>query len=82
MLDPVRRGWSLPKELVGGCCRGGRGFPPRAGRWAPNSVPSPWQGLDRAGRPLIIGPEEDCDPGYFNNEVTASEVFLAFAPSP
>ncbi|NXL68053.1 ARHGB factor, partial [Chordeiles acutipennis] len=20
------------------------------------------------GRPLIIGPEEDCDPGYFNNE--------------
>ncbi|NXF13745.1 ARHGB factor, partial [Smithornis capensis] len=23
---------------------------------------------DRAGRPLIIGPEEDCDPGYFNNE--------------
>ncbi|XP_061299778.1 rho guanine nucleotide exchange factor 11 isoform X4 [Pezoporus flaviventris] len=26
------------------------------------------QGLDRTGRPLIIGPEEDCDPGYFNNE--------------
>ncbi|XP_075032018.1 rho guanine nucleotide exchange factor 11 [Calonectris borealis] len=26
------------------------------------------QGLDRAGRPLIIGPEEDYDPGYFNNE--------------
>ncbi|NXT00562.1 ARHGB factor, partial [Jacana jacana] len=25
-------------------------------------------GLDRTGRPLIIGPEEDCDPGYFNNE--------------
>ncbi|NWI56138.1 ARHGB factor, partial [Calyptomena viridis] len=23
---------------------------------------------DRTGRPLIIGPEEDCDPGYFNNE--------------
>ncbi|NXG17367.1 ARHGB factor, partial [Grallaria varia] len=23
---------------------------------------------DRPGRPLIIGPEEDCDPGYFNNE--------------
>ncbi|KFU92195.1 Rho guanine nucleotide exchange factor 11, partial [Chaetura pelagica] len=26
----------------------------------------PWQ--DKAGQPLIIGPEEDCDPGYFNNE--------------
>uniref|UniRef100_A0A8B9PUY1 Rho guanine nucleotide exchange factor 11 n=1 Tax=Apteryx owenii TaxID=8824 RepID=A0A8B9PUY1_APTOW len=25
-------------------------------------------GLDRTARPLIIGPEEDCDPGYFNNE--------------
>ncbi|NXC21526.1 ARHGB factor, partial [Corythaeola cristata] len=25
-------------------------------------------GLDRTGRPLIIGPEEDYDPGYFNNE--------------
>ncbi|XP_039246523.1 rho guanine nucleotide exchange factor 11 [Pipra filicauda] len=23
---------------------------------------------ERLGRPLIIGPEEDCDPGYFNNE--------------
>ncbi|NXN15119.1 ARHGB factor, partial [Indicator maculatus] len=36
---------------------------------APDFVPSPrWQGLERAGRPLIIGPEEDCDPGYPNNE--------------
>ncbi|XP_042296336.1 rho guanine nucleotide exchange factor 11 isoform X3 [Sceloporus undulatus] len=26
------------------------------------------QGLDRSGRPLIIAPEEDYDPGYFNNE--------------
>ncbi|NXU52089.1 ARHGB factor, partial [Turnix velox] len=25
-------------------------------------------GTERTGRPLIIGPEEDCDPGYFNNE--------------
>uniref|UniRef100_A0A8B9S0R7 Rho guanine nucleotide exchange factor 11 n=1 Tax=Accipiter nisus TaxID=211598 RepID=A0A8B9S0R7_9AVES len=25
-------------------------------------------GLDRTGQPLIIGPEEDYDPGYFNNE--------------
>ncbi|XP_074931492.1 rho guanine nucleotide exchange factor 11 isoform X2 [Phalacrocorax aristotelis] len=31
-------------------------------------APSVEQGLDRTGRPLIIGPEEDCDPGYFNNE--------------
>ncbi|KAM6100812.1 LOW QUALITY PROTEIN: rho guanine nucleotide exchange factor 11-like, partial [Pterocles gutturalis] len=29
---------------------------------------APEQGLERAGRPLIIGPEEDYDPGYFNNE--------------
>ncbi|KAK0676938.1 ARHGB factor, partial [Pygoscelis papua] len=52
----------------GGLLQGGRRRPPRAGRLAPNSVPSPWQGLDRTGRPLIIGPEEDYDPGYFNNE--------------
>uniref|UniRef100_A0A8C4Y3R3 Rho guanine nucleotide exchange factor 11 n=1 Tax=Gopherus evgoodei TaxID=1825980 RepID=A0A8C4Y3R3_9SAUR len=26
------------------------------------------QGVDRTPRPLIIGPEEDYDPGYFNNE--------------
>ncbi|NXC50537.1 ARHGB factor, partial [Penelope pileata] len=26
------------------------------------------QGSERTGRPLIIGPEEDYDPGYFNNE--------------
>nr|XP_008120244.1 PREDICTED: rho guanine nucleotide exchange factor 11 isoform X4 [Anolis carolinensis] len=26
------------------------------------------QGFDQTGRPLIIAPEEDCDPGYFNNE--------------
>ncbi|NXF78006.1 ARHGB factor, partial [Sclerurus mexicanus] len=31
-------------------------------------IPSPFPGQDRTGRPLIIGPEEDCDPGYFNNE--------------
>ncbi|NWS47850.1 ARHGB factor, partial [Probosciger aterrimus] len=41
---------------------------PRAGCLVPDSGPCPWQGLDRTGRPLIIGPEEDCDPGYFNNE--------------
>ncbi|XP_025902404.1 rho guanine nucleotide exchange factor 11 [Nothoprocta perdicaria] len=31
-------------------------------------APAAEQGLDRPARPLIIGPEEDCDPGYFNNE--------------
>lgn len=28
------------------------------------------QGVDQSPKPLIIGPEEDYDPGYFNNEVT------------
>ncbi|NXT29771.1 ARHGB factor, partial [Syrrhaptes paradoxus] len=59
----------------------GAGGPVGAGRTAKASPPphdgapgselcplSPPQGLERAGRPLIIGPEEDCDPGYFNNE--------------
>ncbi|NXT43992.1 ARHGB factor, partial [Pelecanoides urinatrix] len=59
---------SLPRELAGWVLLGGRRCPPKAGRLAPDSVPSPWQGLDRTGRPLIIGPEEDYDPGYFNNE--------------
>ncbi|NWR40232.1 ARHGB factor, partial [Tachuris rubrigastra] len=31
-------------------------------------IPTPFPGQERPGRPLIIGPEEDCDPGYFNNE--------------
>ncbi|TFK06625.1 anaphase-promoting complex subunit 11 [Platysternon megacephalum] len=31
-------------------------------------LPIAEQGLDRTPRPLIIGPEEDYDPGYFNNE--------------
>ncbi|XP_044278537.1 rho guanine nucleotide exchange factor 11 isoform X2 [Varanus komodoensis] len=30
--------------------------------------PSAEQGPDRSTRPLIIGPEEDYDPGFFNNE--------------
>ncbi|NXS72735.1 ARHGB factor, partial [Pandion haliaetus] len=51
----------------GGCCREGEGVPPELGAWL-LIVPSPWQGLDRTGQPLIIGPEEDYDPGYFNNE--------------
>ncbi|XP_063001822.1 rho guanine nucleotide exchange factor 11 isoform X2 [Elgaria multicarinata webbii] len=33
--------------------------------------PSTEQGLDRTPRPLIIGPEEDYDPGCFNNECDA-----------
>ncbi|XP_061875971.1 rho guanine nucleotide exchange factor 11 isoform X2 [Colius striatus] len=33
-----------------------------------SDTPSAEQGLERTGRPLIIGPEEDCDLGYFNNE--------------
>ncbi|XP_043391203.1 rho guanine nucleotide exchange factor 11 isoform X9 [Chelonia mydas] len=31
-------------------------------------LPVAEQGLERTPRPLIIGPEEDYDPGYFNNE--------------
>ncbi|NWY07729.1 ARHGB factor, partial [Nothoprocta ornata] len=37
-------------------------------RRGPTRIPCLPQGLDRPARPLIIGPEEDCDPGYFNNE--------------
>lgn len=76
-LDVVRASLG---SWQGGMLQGGRRHPSKAGRLAPNSVPSPWQGLDRTGRPLIIGPEEDYDPGYFNNEVTVSKVFLAFVP--
>ncbi|NXW24273.1 ARHGB factor, partial [Circaetus pectoralis] len=47
---------------------GGQRRAPKAGCLTPKSVPSSWQGLDRTGQPLIIGPEEDYDPGYFNNE--------------
>ncbi|NXE16720.1 ARHGB factor, partial [Lophotis ruficrista] len=50
-----------------GRCGEGEGVPPKPGAWL-LTVPSPWQGLDRTGQPLIIGPEEDYDPGYFNNE--------------
>ncbi|XP_043857119.1 rho guanine nucleotide exchange factor 11 isoform X7 [Dromiciops gliroides] len=31
-------------------------------------LPATEQGLDHSAKPLIIGPEEDYDPGYFNNE--------------
>ncbi|NXE85423.1 ARHGB factor, partial [Cochlearius cochlearius] len=61
-------GGSMVREISGTPSSGGKVIPPKAGCLAPNSVPSPWQGLDRTGRPLIIGPEEDYDPGYFNNE--------------
>lgn len=47
-------------------------------KWDNCLVPSCFcllQGSDRTLRPLIIGPEEDYDPGYFNNEVAAPETF-------
>ncbi|NXK77679.1 ARHGB factor, partial [Amazona guildingii] len=62
--------WEINGDLVQGslgCCREGEGAPPALGAWLLTG-PCPWQGGDRTGRPLIIGPEEDCDPGYFNNE--------------
>ncbi|NXX57330.1 ARHGB factor, partial [Scopus umbretta] len=61
-------GGSMVREISGVTPGSGASPPPKAGCLAPSSVPSPWQGLDRTGRPLIIGPEEDYDPGYFNNE--------------
>ncbi|NWS18326.1 ARHGB factor, partial [Pachyramphus minor] len=51
-------------QLGGGSSRGDTQDPP--GSWL--LIPSPCPGQERPGRPLIIGPEEDCDPGYFNNE--------------
>lgn len=35
------------------------------------------QGTDPSPKPLIIGPEEDYDPGYFNNEVPVPWVLLS-----
>uniref|UniRef100_A0A6I8PS80 Rho guanine nucleotide exchange factor 11 n=1 Tax=Ornithorhynchus anatinus TaxID=9258 RepID=A0A6I8PS80_ORNAN len=35
------------------------------------SEPLPGPGSDRGPKPLIIGPEEDYDPGYFNDECDA-----------
>ncbi|CAO2598649.1 Rho guanine nucleotide exchange factor 11 [Lemmus lemmus] len=32
------------------------------------ALPPSDQGVDQSPKPLIIGPEEDYDPGYFNNE--------------
>ncbi|XP_070252486.1 rho guanine nucleotide exchange factor 11 isoform X2 [Myotis yumanensis] len=40
-------------------------------RWQGSDAPAPPtsdQGADQSPKPLIIGPEEDYDPGYFNNE--------------
>ncbi|XP_053460181.1 rho guanine nucleotide exchange factor 11 isoform X4 [Nycticebus coucang] len=39
----------------------------RHGSDAP-APPASDQGVDQSPKPLIIGPEEDYDPGYFNNE--------------
>lgn len=35
------------------------------------------QGTDPSPKPLIIGPEEDYDPGYFNNEVPVPWVLFS-----
>ncbi|NXI37069.1 ARHGB factor, partial [Galbula dea] len=45
-------------------------FPPHPSIQPGKNLLRSWdpKGLERTGRPLIIGPEEDCDPGYFNNE--------------
>ncbi|NWS64213.1 ARHGB factor, partial [Chunga burmeisteri] len=69
-------GGSMVREINGvpstpsgvGAAGRAKASPPKARCLAPNSVLSPSQGLDRTGQPLIIGPEEDYDPGYFNNE--------------
>ncbi|NXJ56797.1 ARHGB factor, partial [Spizaetus tyrannus] len=63
-------GGSMVREISGVTpgSGGGQRRAPKARSLAPKSVPSSWQGLDRTGQPLIIGPEEDYDPGYFNNE--------------
>ncbi|NWZ58559.1 ARHGB factor, partial [Haliaeetus albicilla] len=61
----------LPSSQLLPSMAGAWGDPPKAVGTAAEtslSVPSSWQGLDRTGQPLIIGPEEDYDPGYFNNE--------------
>ncbi|NWR57141.1 ARHGB factor, partial [Bucorvus abyssinicus] len=62
-------GGSVVREISG--LPSASGVPP-ASRLPP-SLPGAWgdspeAGLDRTGQPLIIGPEEDYDPGYFNNE--------------
>ncbi|PNI30281.1 ARHGEF11 isoform 3 [Pan troglodytes] len=40
------------------------------------------QGVDQSPKPLIIGPEEDYDPGYFNNELfyLCAEVYQQTSP--
>ncbi|NXO56142.1 ARHGB factor, partial [Aramus guarauna] len=61
-------GGSMVREISG--ITPGSGLLPSS--QLPPSLAEVWgdppEGLDRTGRPLIIGPEEDCDPGYFNNE--------------
>ncbi|NXV49677.1 ARHGB factor, partial [Uria aalge] len=65
-------GGSMVCEIRGGYHRLGGVLPPSQ---LPPSLAGAWgdprwghSGGDIPGRPLIIGPEEDCDPGYFNNE--------------
>ncbi|KAF1624760.1 Rho guanine nucleotide exchange factor 11, partial [Eudyptes filholi] len=54
----------LPSSRLPPSSAGAWGDPPEAVGTAVETA----LGLDRTGRPLIIGPEEDYDPGYFNNE--------------
>lgn len=78
--EQVERGRSCPGGGLGaGCWEGpcGRPCAPQIRCLAPSTVPRPLQGSERTGRPLIIGPEEDYDPGYFNNEVAAAKFLLA-----
>ncbi|NXA57390.1 ARHGB factor, partial [Nothocercus julius] len=63
-------GGSMVRETPWNCAgdwQSGRPFGSRR-PWGPTRLSCPLQGLERAARPLIIGPEEDYDPGYFNNE--------------
>ncbi|NXD18423.1 ARHGB factor, partial [Nothocercus nigrocapillus] len=77
-------GGSVVREMPWNCVGGLAELPPLRLCWSPDAAGpcSPWarvlrvpggrselsKGLERAARPLIIGPEEDYDPGYFNNE--------------
>ncbi|XP_073179709.1 rho guanine nucleotide exchange factor 11 isoform X10 [Lepidochelys kempii] len=58
-LDSPRTSPVITSKMFHHHCRQGSDTP---------FLPVVEQGSDRMPRPLIIGPEEDYDPGYFNNE--------------
>ncbi|XP_048683998.1 rho guanine nucleotide exchange factor 11 isoform X3 [Caretta caretta] len=58
-LDSPRTSPVIASKMFHHHCRQGSDTP---------FLPVVEQGSDRMPRPLIIGPEEDYDPGYFNNE--------------